>query len=337
GEQAGLVERGHRLLGAALAMEGSDLPAAERQLQQAVAAHTSARHSEELYATLFELGNVAAQRGELTRSLDKYAKAARHADASHAHYFLALAQNNIAYHSLLLGRPDDARRVLARGQRLAEAHELLGAHLHLFSTEGEIHLYLGEWAEATECFQRGLLLAEDLGHLERQAGYRAGMALAARGQHDLERATMLLEEALALITDKGYWHLRTRILLWLAETLLLRQHLAEAESYLDTALETCRTQGRMLLRMQAERLLMRLLAARNAWPDANALFATLMEQAESLDLPLEGARTQAAWGVALLASGKSAQEGRVLLAQARETLEAHQARAELAALRAFEM
>jgi DNA-binding SARP family transcriptional activator/predicted ATPase len=334
GEQAGLVERGQRLLGAALAMEGSDLPAAERHLRQAVAEQSPAQHSEELYATLFELGNVAAQRGDLARALDLYADAANHAAASRAHYFQALAQNNIAYHSLLLGRPDDARRALAQGQKLAEAHELLGAHLHLFSTQGEMHLYLGEWAAATECFQRGLMLAEDLGHLERQAGYRAGLALAARGEYDLERATALLEEALALIADKGYWHLRTRILLWLAETLLLRQHLAEAEARLHSALEMCRAQGRMLLCMQAERLLMGILAARNAWPEATALFAWLTEQAERLGLPLEAARTQAAWGKALLASGASAQEGRALLAEACKTLEAHQARAELAALRA---
>lgn len=334
GAQPGLLERGHRLLGAALAMEGRDLPAAENHLREAVNAHERVSSSEELYATLFELGNVAAQRGELARALDLYAEAANHAAAARAHYFLALAQNNIAYHSLLLGRPDDARRALAQGRQLAEAHELLGALLHLFSTQGELHLYLGEWAEATECFQRGLLLAEDLGHLERQAGYRAGLALAARarGQNDLERATALLEEALALIADRGYWHLRARILLWLAETLLLGDRLNEAAPHLNAALEICRAQGRALLCMQGERLSARLLAARAAWSDANILFANLMERAERLSLPLEAARTQAAWGEALLRAGSSAQEGRILLAEARKTLEAHQARAELAAL-----
>ena len=218
----------------------------------------------------------------------------------------------------MLGRPDDARRALAQGQQVAEAHELLGALLHLFSTEGELHLYLGEWAAATECFQRGLLLAEDLGHLERQAGYRAGLALAERGQGDLARAAMLLEEALALITDKGYWHLRTRLLLWQAELLLNRDRLAEAEPHLKSALETCRAQGRILLCMQAERLWARVLAARDAWPEANSLFAGLMERAERLDLPLEAARTQAIWGQALLRSGSSAREGQFLLAQARK-------------------
>ncbi len=334
--QTDLMERGHRLLGAALAMEGSDLSAAESHLRQAVTAHKLATSSEELYATLFELGNVAAQRGELARALGLYAEAAQHAAASRAHYFQSLACNNIAYHSLLLGRPAEARRTLTQGLKLAEAHELLGALLHLFSTEGEIHLYLGEWVQASESFQRGLLLAEDLGHLERQAGYRAGLALAARGQNELERATALLEEALALINEKGYWHLRTRLTLWLAEILLQRDLIAEAEPHLEVAMQTCRAQGRILLCIQAERLWASVLAARDSWPEANALFAGLMERAEGLDLPLESARTQAAWGEALLRAGVAAQEGRVLLAEAAKTLEAHQASAELATLRVYQ-
>ncbi|MGH2494466.1 MAG: BTAD domain-containing putative transcriptional regulator, partial [Ktedonobacteraceae bacterium] len=63
GQRASLTARGHRLLGAALAMEGSDLPAAEHHLQEAVAAHKLSDNQEDLCAVLFELGNVAAQRG----------------------------------------------------------------------------------------------------------------------------------------------------------------------------------------------------------------------------------------------------------------------------------
>src|SRR5262249_42102932 len=94
-----LAGRGHRLLGAALAMEGGDLPAAERHLQTAVAAHRRADNLADLCATLFELGNVAAQRGELVRALERYEEAARAAEAGHVAYILALAHNNIAYHN----------------------------------------------------------------------------------------------------------------------------------------------------------------------------------------------------------------------------------------------
>jgi DNA-binding SARP family transcriptional activator len=328
-----LAARGHRLLGAALAMEGSDLPAAEGHLQKAAAAHRRDDDLGNLCATLFELGNIAAQRGELARALEFYEEAASLASTAHNHYFRALARNNFAYHSLLLGRPDDARRAVAQGEKVAETYELFGAFLHLFSTRGEIHLYLGEWAAATEVFQRGLALAEELGNLERQAGYRAGLALAARGQNDFDRAIALLEEALTLITERGYWHLQTRILLWLAETMRLRRRLSEAESHLETALTMARGQGRVLLLIQGERLRARLLAARNDWAAANALFAQTLEHTISLGFALESARTQVAWGESLLRSPSTAQQGRTLLAEARKTLAARQAHAEVNALR----
>jgi tetratricopeptide (TPR) repeat protein len=328
-----LVGRGHRLMGAALAMEGSDLPAAQSHLQQAVTAHRLTGNLGDLCATLFELGNVAAQRGELEHALEFYKEAGQAAEAGHVHYFLALAHNNLAYHTLLLGRPQAARQAAEQGLKLAETYGMLGALQYLYSTQGEINLYLGEWAAAAESFQRGLALAEELGHLERQAGYRAGLALAARAHHgDLEGALTLLGEALTLINGHGYWHLRTEIQLWQAETLLLLGRIGEAWPHLDAALATARAHGRTLLMIQGERLRARLLATSGDWPGANTLFSQTLDQATRLDLPFEVARTQAAWGEAALHHSPTPAEGHVLLSKARTTLAAHDARAELQAL-----
>lgn len=332
--QAGLAGRGYRLLGAALAMEGRDLSAAGHYLQRAVALHRSAGEPSDLCAALFELGNVAAQRGELAHALDCYAEAGVAAEAGHVHFYHALAQNNFAYHSLLLGRPEAAQQAAALGQRVAETHELAGALLHLYSTQGEIALYGAEWPRAAEWFGRGLTLAEELGNLERQAGYRAGLALGRRGEGDLEGATALLEECLTLIAGQGHWHLRTRLQLWLAETWLLRGGPSEAEAYLDEALVTARTQERALLLIQGERLYARLFAEMGKWPEAPALFGSALERAARLDLPLEVARVQAAWGEATLrhASPSSAAAGRELLAAACETFTVYHARADLEAM-----
>jgi len=331
-----LLGRGHRLLGHATAMEGSDLPAAQHHLQEATAAHRLAGDPRDLCAGLFELGNLAAQRGELLRALEFYEEAAHVAEAGQVHYFHALARNNLAYHSLLLGWLKAAQRALAHGQRLAETYELLGAVLHLSSTQGEIHLYLAEWDAARQAFQAGLALAEELGNLERQAGYRAGLALAARGQHDLSGATTLLEEALLLISGHGYWHLRARLLIWLAETLLVAGRIPEAWPHLDAALETVRRHGRALLQLQAERLRATLQAADGDWPAADASFRHTLAQATSLDLPLEIARTQAAWGQAIVGFVPSPQQGHALLSRAQRVFADHQAVADLNALLHFQ-
>ena len=328
-QRTALSARGHWLLGAALAMEGSDLPSAENHLQQAVADHRLTGNSRDLCGTLFELGNVAAQRGELAHALERYQEAARIAEAAHEHYFLALAHNNFAYHSILLGQLAAAQQALAKGNTLAETYEMFGALLHLNSTQGEVHLYLGEWAAAAAIFQRGLTLAQELGNLERQAGYRAGLALVASGQHDLETATELLIGALALIDGRGYWHMHTRIQLWLAETLLLRDHIIEAEPHLSAALQTAQAHGRTLLLIQGERLQARLFATRNEWHRANALFAKTLACASSLNLALEVARTQAAWGESLLRYARSPHNSDALLADAHKTFAAHSARAEV--------
>jgi DNA-binding SARP family transcriptional activator/tetratricopeptide (TPR) repeat protein len=328
---AALAGRGHRLLGAAMAMGGHDLRAAEDHLQAAVVADRNAGHLSDQCATVFELGNVAAQRGDLARALELYDEAARVAETGRVHYYLALACNNFAYHSLLLGRPADAQREVAHGLKLAETYEMLAVLLHLFSTQGEISLYLGEWAAAAESFQRGLALAEELGHLERQAGYRAGLALAARGQHDARGAAALLEEALALIADQGYWHLQTRILIWLAETRLMQGEFVAAWPHLEAALATARAHGRALLLVQCERLRARWLAGSGDWPAANALFAETSRRAADLNIPLEIARTQAAWGEAALRHSPAPDQGRALLAEAHAVFEAHDARADLRA------
>jgi DNA-binding SARP family transcriptional activator/tetratricopeptide (TPR) repeat protein len=327
-----LVGRGHRLLGAALAMEGSDLAAAEEHLRAAAFEHRRTGNQGDLCAALFELGNIAAQRGELGRALDLYEEAAHTAEGGRIHYYFALARNNFAYHSLLLGQIDAARQSAAQGLKVAEAYDLLAALLHLYSTQGEIHLYLGEWDLAEESFRRGLALAEELGSLERQAGYRGGLALVARGRRDPDAAVQLLEEALTLITEQGYWHLRTRLQLWLAQVQFEKGCFAEATAPLEEALLIAREQHRALLLVQGERLRASLLAANGDWPAADALFAEAFGSASALGLPLELAGVQAAWGRAALQHSPVSEQGRALMVSARATLAAHKAQADLAIL-----
>jgi DNA-binding SARP family transcriptional activator len=323
--------RGYRLLGAALAMEGSDLAAAETHLQKAVA-HQQIGNQNDLCAALFELGNIVAQRGELQKALDLYDQSARAAETGRIHYYLALARNNFAYHSLLLGNVDAAQQSVNQGVKVAESYDLLAALLHLYSTKGEIHLYLSEWEEAEESFRNGLLIAEDLGSLERQAGYRGGLALVARGQNDPERSISLIREALALIEGQGYWHLHTRLQLWLAETLFEQSRFAEAATPLDEALVFARAHQRTLLLVQGQRLRASFLAVNGDWPAAKALFSETLDLASSLGLPLEIARVQAAWGKAALQYSPVPEEGRALIAAARMILVSHIAKADLSTL-----
>jgi len=287
--------RGHWLVGAALAMSGADLAQAQRHLKIALESYRRDASSAGQCMALFELGNVAAQHGRLEQALVSYAEAAREAESAGNNYFLALAHNNFAYHSLLLGRIEVARQECAAGRRVAEQASIPAALLHLCSTEGEIALYRGDWSAADDAFQSGLALAEELGSLERQAGYHAGLGLVALGMGQAESATRSFEDSLALLDDRGYWHLQARIHLWLTEALLMSERGTEARTALDAALHIARTHHRDLLLLHGERLHARLLAAEGVWDEAAALFAQLLKRAQRQS-SLEVARTQAAWG-----------------------------------------
>src|SRR5260370_12340871 len=116
---------------------------------------------------------------------------------------------------------------------------------------------------------------------------------------------------------------------WLAETLLIRGRVSEAADLLDAALETALAHDRRLLLLQGERLHARLLAMRNDWQGANALFANTLKRASSLDFPLEIARTRAAWGESALLYGPGSHHAHTLLAAALNTLAACDDRAHL--------
>ncbi len=330
-----LLGRGHRLLGAALAMEGSNLAGAQRHLLAAIEAHRQSGQPSDLCAALFELGNVAAQRGQLTRALDLYEESAQAAAAGRVYYYLALARNNSAYHNLLLGRPTAALAAAAEGLKLAETYEMLAVLSFLYSTQGEIHLYRAEWPAAAEAFQRGHALAEELGNLERQAGYRAGLALAARGQGDTATALAYLDEAMALIGSQGYWHLQTRLLLWQLETRLMHgQAAGELLEAAAAAAATAEAHDHVLLLIQAERLCASLLARAGDWPAAEARFAAALNRAAALDLPFEAARTQAARAALALHHAPAGDPAWLAgeLRQAQARLEAYDARGDLASL-----
>ena len=325
--------RGHWLVGAALAMSGADLAQAQRHLTIALESYRRDMSSAGQCMALFELGNVAAQHGHLEQALIFYTDAAREAELAGDYYFLALGHNNFAYHSLLLGRVDDARRECAEGRRVAEQASIPAALLHLCSTEGEIALYLANWSAAEDAFQSGLVLAEELGSLERQAGYRAGLALVALGTGQIETAIRLFEDALALIEERGYRHLQARIHLWLTEALLLSGRGAEARTTLDAGLHIARTHHRDLLLLQGQRLQGQLLAAEGNWNEAAALFTQLLRRAQRYS-PLEAARTQAAWGMCIMRYGPLTERvaGRSHLLAARDQLVRSSALAEVAAI-----
>lgn len=226
--------------GAALSLEGSDLDAAARHLQESKAEAEEAGISELLMAQVdFELGNIAAQQGNLESAIAYYEQvltltqptrgSEENDDLLRSHI---LALNNIAYHLHLTSDPR-AKEYIEQALLLARDKGVLTVLAYLLSTQGEIALAEEDFAGAELAFNQALSHAQRLYQPERIAGLTANLGLLAlaRGQNELaiHRLSTALNQADAISSR----FLAAQIHLWLAPLLppdAARTHLAEAHT-----------------------------------------------------------------------------------------------------------
>lgn len=228
--------------GAALSIEGADLSEATQHLQKAEQLLRQAGQcsAAQLAQTVFELGSIAAQQGDLRRAVDLYRQTLSIAEQTpepEALPFRVLAHNNLAYHLHLLNDASAMEYVQA-GLQLAEENGVLTFQPYLLSTLGEILLARGDVAGAEKNFNDGLALADRLSIPERQAGLMANLGLVAqqRGEHLL--AIHRLSTALARAEALNLKHLSAQIRVWLAPLLPAneaRVHLAEARTIAESS------------------------------------------------------------------------------------------------------
>ena len=208
----------------------------------------------QLAQIIFELGNVAAQQGDLPKALALYQEALSAAESDESDLAVPqriLAHNNLAYHLHLLEPLNPQALEHAHlGLRLAQAKGVLGLQTFLLSTLGEIALAHGDLEAAEKYFADGLALAEQLSIPERIAGLTANLGLVAvqRGQTAL--AVHRLSTALARADGLGARHLAGQIRLWLVPLLPP----AEARASLAEARAIAESGGRRRLLEEVSRL-----------------------------------------------------------------------------------
>lgn len=238
--------------GTALSIEGADLDSATEHLERAAALSAAGANPGNLARVKFELGGVAAQRGELKAAVALYREsleAARDASDETSLIYRAFANNNLGYHLHLLGDPSAIAHA-RDGLRLAREKGLLMVEPFLLSTLGEIELDAGDWDAAEAHFREGLTIAEQSSMPERVAGLTANLGLAALRRGRSELAIHYLSTALARAEGLGVQHMTAQIHLWLAPLLPA----AEARAHLAAARSIAESGGRKLLLEQVERL-----------------------------------------------------------------------------------
>lgn len=245
--------------GIALAQMGGELDEAVRHLQKAEAL-LSATQSKTMatngVVTLgdiqFELGNIAARRGDLPAAVAYFRNAFTVSQAMSSNRELRihiLACNNLAYHLHLQGDPT-AVEYADRGLTLAQEKGSLAALPYLYSTRGEIALARHAFDEAEHFFREGLALAEQFAAAERIAGLTANLGLVAKARGHVTEARRLLLTALAQVETLKIRFMVAQIALWVAPLLPP----TEAQTYLEQARQIATEDGYRQLLGEAERL-----------------------------------------------------------------------------------
>jgi tetratricopeptide (TPR) repeat protein len=238
------------LWGTALSVEGVDLASAAEHLQKAAAFCAAQSNPADLAQIKFELGSVAAQRGDLPAAIASYREALAVAEANPtAGHYRVLAHNNLAYHLLLLG---DASAIehAETGLGIARETGLLFYVPYLLSTLGEIALAQPDLDTAERYFTEGLELAERLTIPERIAGLTANLGLVASRRGQTALAIHRLSSALSQADALGTRHLAAQIRIWLAPLLPP----AEARAILAEARAIAESGGRKRLLGEIDRL-----------------------------------------------------------------------------------
>ncbi len=242
--------------GIALAQMGSDLDDAVRHLQKAEALLTQTPAVVKGVVTLgdvkFELGNIAARRGDLPTAVAYFRDAFAVSQTMGSDRELRvhiLACNNLAYHLHRQGDPT-AADYAHRGLALAQEKGALAALPYLYSTLGEIALAHKALDQAEQFFQEGVTLAQQFAAAERVAGLTANLGLVAKARGDKEQARQLLLSALAQMETLNIRFAVTQIRLWIAPLLPLEA----AHEQLAQARQIAAEDGYKQLLSEAERL-----------------------------------------------------------------------------------
>jgi tetratricopeptide (TPR) repeat protein len=235
------------LWGTALSLEGADLAAATERLVAAaqILGDESTVQRAALAQVTFELGNIAAQQGDLDTAIARYKRAQEIADQAgdEGITWRILARNNQAYHRLLRGEVDAAATIISEAMALAEERGMLSLQPYLLSTAGEVALAQNDLETASARFQQGLALATQLNIPERVAGITANVGLVALRRGETTCAVHYLSSALAQADTLGARHLAAQIRIWLAPLLPP----AEARVILAEAQEIAEVGGRRRL------------------------------------------------------------------------------------------
>ncbi len=227
-----------------------------------------------------------------------------------------------AWACMLLGRLAEGEQLAQAALKKAQQHSVVGAQGWANLVLAFLAIQQGNWEAGRVYGERARAIAEMLHDADLHARVLWSRSIYAGWENDWQLALTDILQALEMAKREGetsmvYPHLLTQA----AKAYLYIDKLDEAQHYLNQASELALIRQYRQLPAIIERLQGRLWQAKGWFDEAEACFKRSLNALQTLDDPVEYARTQEAYGLLYLTRGREADatRARKLLESARQT------------------
>lgn len=206
------------------------------------------------------LAIIFAEQGRWQEAIAAYRDFGHTAHALGDIFQEVLARNNVAYHTILLGDLETARKEIESVLALVKTYALSAAHFYVYNTYGELFLAQKNWSEAEKWLKRALAQVKQRKDTQAQvAEVYAHLGRVAWGRGDLEVAGRRLERASTMMHQAGTAFQQTQIDLWLTDLYSVLRKEDAARALLQQSEELLKDSGWLELQRRAMQITQKLL------------------------------------------------------------------------------
>jgi len=303
-----------------------NVPLARRQLQKAdeLQAQTGSSNPFAAVVSLWAR-SWCAFLSESPRQMLEYAmRGAEVCRASHNLGWEPMMIYSAAWAHMLLGQLEEGQRMAHEALEKAQQHGAVGAQSWAHLIKAFLAIQAGHWEEANKSADSAYAIASQLHDADLQARILWSRSVCAGWQGDWKRAVADIKEAMEQAQKDGETLMVfPYLLVQAAKAHLFAGDPEEAQLYLDQAMQLGQIRQYRQLPAIGQRLQGRIWQAQGRFEEAQPCFEHSLTELSALDVQVEYARTQEAYGRFYLERNREGDEqrGQELLIRAKETFQ----------------
>ena len=226
-----------------------------------------------------------------------------------------------AYALMLLGRLEEGRHMANNALLNAQRHNVVGAQGWANLVLAFLAIQAGKWDEAAADANTAYAIATVLHDADLQARILWGRSICAGWRNNWQLAIDEIQQAMHMARLDGETSMVfPYLLVQAAKAYVFADNLAQAQHYLDEAIQLAHSRQYRQLPALGDRLQGRIWQAQQRFDEAHACFERSLASLQAMDDMVEYARTLEAYGECYLHRGQAGDEakGQEMLSEARE-------------------